>query len=128
MFFFFSACGGVITEDAAVLLSPGYPGYRNNMRCFYYLQPEGDKTLSLIFQKFQLEGREGKAQLYNCSCLWISQIPWWIFIFRASSVYDVANYMLDLLSKSILYTALVETNRGFFKFSELQNVLQKNTI
>ncbi|GFN89691.1 cubilin, partial [Plakobranchus ocellatus] len=52
---FSTECGAVIETDRATLVSPGYPGYRENLFCKFVLNPGSGKTLRLNFRDFQLE-------------------------------------------------------------------------
>ena len=50
-------CGGVITQDGAVIKSPNHPNnYDNNADCEWVVQYPAGKKVSLNFAAFSLEG------------------------------------------------------------------------
>ncbi|GFS04728.1 cubilin [Elysia marginata] len=52
-------CGGSVDQVSAVLRSPGYPGYKNNLRCGYTVDPGDNYFVFITFDDFHLQDSSG---------------------------------------------------------------------
>lgn len=64
-------CGGTITSESGVILSPGYPGpYKSSLNCTYIINHGGDNT-NINFTFFSLEPSKTKLYFILCASILI---------------------------------------------------------